>query len=318
MKYVIYHREDLDGKGSASILQYFLKEDLEFIGYNYEEDYAFLDKIPDGATVFQVDCSFPNEIIEKLMKRCEFIWIDHHQSAVDCIKGTEIENCKGLRVIGKAACELTWEWCVENFDLPEGASKELPPVIKYLGRKDVWDQSYFPKAKYIDISLTSLDLDPCEENKPKWKLLLEASDEDLNNNVERGKKIWKYLTSTWGNEIPKMVFRLIFGDDKVQYKVVAANHDKGSDFYEEIPKDSYDFKMTFWIEKDMLIHYSLYTEREDISMVKACEYLSEQGAHGSHGGHDKAASFMSDKLPWELPNIKIDEETEPTEAEQFN
>lgn len=311
--HIIYHREDLDGKSSASIIQYFLPEgtEIEFIGYNYEEDYAFLDAIPDASIVYQVDCSFPNEIIEKLMKRVDFRWIDHHQSAVDRIKGTEIEKCKGIRVIGKAACELTWEWCAKN--LSED-NKPLPAIIKYLGRKDVWDQSYFPKAMYLDVSLTSLDLDPSEENRSKWKLLLEASEEELNNNVERGKKIWKYLTRTWSNELPKMAIKLLFGSQQKYYKVVCSNHDKGSCFFDDY-EEEHDFKMAFWVESDCMIHYSLYCDKDGLDMVKACEIMGEEGKHGSFGGHAQAASFMSDKLPWDLPNVALADDEEPKPEE---
>lgn len=157
----IYHRIDLDGWMSAAIvkhwwiqnhIQYFeeggiLKvhnpqiESLEFIGWNH------YDAIPDLSEydkVIMCDISFPFKETSELVKRLgyNFIWIDHHISAIkenECIMWTNKIftvpiKMRGLRDTKFAACELTWK-----FFFPD---KPMPEIVRLLGRYDCFGHKF--------------------------------------------------------------------------------------------------------------------------------------------------------------------------------
>lgn len=151
----IYHKVDLDGWMSAAIVKhwfinkyskdyYILNEDgsidktapgissnlLNFLGYNYGQP------IPDLSGYDQVimcDISFPKEEMIKLALKfgLNFIWNDHHYSAINDFKCSDVEGGyypNGNRDTKYAACELTW-----NYFFPD---ETMPEIVRLLGRYD--------------------------------------------------------------------------------------------------------------------------------------------------------------------------------------
>ena len=57
-------------------------------------------------------------------------WIDHHKTAIEAYEQTT-SRILGLRRVGAAACELTWQ------EMFPGAT--TPLAVTLLGRWDVWD-----------------------------------------------------------------------------------------------------------------------------------------------------------------------------------
>lgn len=134
----IYHSIDLDGYMSAAIVKHWwlenstkgavtggifnetdilvdiVKEDsIIFIGYNYGQHIPDLSKYDK---VIMCDISFPKEEMLNLWatKGLNFIWIDHHISAIKDMENAH-ENISsgaypiiGLRDTKFSACELTW------------------------------------------------------------------------------------------------------------------------------------------------------------------------------------------------------------------
>ena len=100
---------------------------LYFIGYNYG------DEIPDLSEydkVIMCDISFPISIMCRLSIKLgnNFIWLDHHISAI--IEGHNYNGFEpvGIRDTSFAACELTWKWFFPN--------EETPELVRLLGRYD--------------------------------------------------------------------------------------------------------------------------------------------------------------------------------------
>ena len=154
----IYHSRDLDGWMSGAIAHKWFHEQINdglYVSYGW--DYG--DKIPDLSMydrVIMVDVSFPVEVMIELSERLRtkvvpythnFIWIDHHQSAIDEVgkafqdhyKDT-LDKGKGKIVCGGsldskfAACELAWM----HF-FPEWATNpptQMPELVRLLGRYD--------------------------------------------------------------------------------------------------------------------------------------------------------------------------------------
>ena len=133
----IYHSIDLDGWMSAAIVKHWFLNDrdgidekypitfkesdncitkevngqeysLNFIGYNYGQP---IPDLSEYDRVIMCDISFPKEEMNKLYEEKDFIWLDHHISA---IKDFEIWNnnyrykhLEGFRDTNFSACELS-------------------------------------------------------------------------------------------------------------------------------------------------------------------------------------------------------------------
>lgn len=130
-----YHKIDLDGKCSAAIVRR-KYPDCELIGVDYPDRPDF-DKINPGDTVFVVDFSFEPDDMRAIaaIAKIDFIWIDHHKSAIEKMESNLMSHVQGKREIGKAGCELTWEYFFPN--------EPMPIAVSRLGRYDVWDHEIF-------------------------------------------------------------------------------------------------------------------------------------------------------------------------------
>jgi len=74
-------------------------------------------------------------------------WIDHHSSSIERF-GESYGHWAGIREVGKAGCELTWE-----FLFPE---EPMPRIVSMLGRYDVWDHAD-PNCIYANYGVLMLD-----------------------------------------------------------------------------------------------------------------------------------------------------------------
>lgn len=165
----IYHSIDLDGWMSAAIVKKWFEDkykyryqlfdlnkenspntwikqkELEFL--KGKENYLFMlgwnhgDDIPDLSEydkVIMCDISFPKKEMFKLFEQLDtnFIWIDHHISAMNenCGKENIKEDVdvstlyNGIRNAKFAACELTWKYFFPTNKMPE--------IVRLLGRYD--------------------------------------------------------------------------------------------------------------------------------------------------------------------------------------
>lgn len=151
----IYHSIDLDGWMSAAIVKHwhFTKpnekiksgyqgttipiDDIDFIGYNYGQP---IPDLLEYDKVIMCDISFPKEEMWKLYNKFHknFIWIDHHISAIKDITHWEgnkpIVFEEGIRDIEFAACELTWKYFFPD--------KTMPEIVRLLGRYDCFGHKF--------------------------------------------------------------------------------------------------------------------------------------------------------------------------------
>jgi oligoribonuclease NrnB/cAMP/cGMP phosphodiesterase (DHH superfamily) len=128
---IVYHRKDNDGFCSAAIIRK-KYPDAEFIGWNYgDECKQFLDFIDEEIIV--VDISFPMNIMYNIASRNKLTWIDHHASKIADYIAFEHSFDNNINVVlevGRAACELTWEYIFPD--------KMMPASVEYLGMYDTW------------------------------------------------------------------------------------------------------------------------------------------------------------------------------------
>lgn len=166
----VYHSIDLDGWMSAAIVKHWFitnnkdgiifngntnpkiiefdnrikgKDDenqLTFIGYNYGQP------IPDLSEYDQIimcDISLPKEQMEVLhaFLKENFIWCDHHISAIKDSEGLFYVFSKGLRDTKFAACELTWKYFFPD--------ERMPEIVRLLGRYDCFGHKGTSEEKKV-------------------------------------------------------------------------------------------------------------------------------------------------------------------------
>jgi len=173
-----FHNDDLDGWASSAIVSKKHKNDeIEFYGYNYEDE---IKLVKGYDIVYMVDCSTTSENMKFLMdNNKKFVWTDHHAKKIWQVIEEIDGDIPGLRDKDNkhAACVLTWKYLYPK--------KPVPTILKYIEDVDLWKW----EMKYTDEITTSLDLD-CKKDR---KMLKNFFDEEIWNSVmgiimENGRK----------------------------------------------------------------------------------------------------------------------------------
>lgn len=280
-----YHRIDLDGMCSGAIVKKFLSN-AKLIGVNHGEDFDFGEA--KDKNVIMVDFSL--QPIESMLEVCKisktFFWIDHHKSAIlEYQKNKDLfeeYNHKFTIVtdLEKAACELTWNYFVQNHS----------ELVYLLGRYDVWDHQDV-RVPIFQLGAKTYDLDPRTENgMQNWHLLFDEcqnpSSKMIESIVEKGKQIKAYLdnnnkTSTEG----------LFHDVELAgYKFIAINKMGGFNVFKHVYNpQKYDAALTYFRLGNGKWSFGLYTDKPEIDVSIIAK--SKGG-----GGHKGAAGFQCDEL----------------------
>lgn len=155
----IYHSIDLDGWMSAAIVKHYYKlnskkylegdiediadnDSIAFIGYNYGQP---IPNLSEYSKVIMCDISFPKNEMEKIANSgigvSNFIWIDHHISAIKDMSETHFaKTANGLRDTKYAACELTWMYFFKD---------KMPEIVRVLGRYDCFGHKGTDEEIYV-------------------------------------------------------------------------------------------------------------------------------------------------------------------------
>jgi len=266
-----YHEADLDGKCSAAIVKYF-NPDVKLIAWNYNKKFDFTEYIKKSYTVCMIDVSLPFKEMLKLRDLTSLIYIDHHKTILDQLKGFTFN---GIQDETTAACILTWKY----FSL-----EPVPSAVDLLGMYDVWDISDY--TLYFQYAMRALDGEPDSDIWP-W-LFKHPSIKDLENIIESGKMIYDYQEKQ----------DIMSHHSMIQFKfrglnVLALNRLAGSSliFQHHQLYTLSDILMVFgWNGKWKV---SMYTTKDEIDVGEICK---EFGG----GGHKKASGFFAVELPKEI------------------
>ena len=137
------------------------------------------------------DISFPKEEMSNIRgkKGNNFIWIDHHISAINDAK--EIfkeyyETFNGIRDTNFAACELTWKYFFPNVEMPE--------IIRLLGRYDCFGhKGTDEEAKVLEFQYGARAYITNYEEAYQALIGWCSSYDDCYNLLQKGKGIYQYL-----------------------------------------------------------------------------------------------------------------------------
>lgn len=289
---LICHHYDLDGRASAAIIKLMYPTAVTY-EINYEDEIPW--ELIKGDTVFIVDFSFKLEDMKRAFNEAkQLIWIDHHVSAIKDLAGIE-GDIKGLRDVEEtySGCELTWKYIFPN--------EPMPRVVNLLGRYDVHDYAD-PTVIPFQYAMRTKETDP-KNAMNLWESLFNNQDDPnefdflereniIDEIIEEGRPIEKYLEArnvdfVKGNAV------CVHLDG---HKFLAINsYLENSNALEKIfSAAKWDAMMVFY-RKSGGWSVSMYNGDHG-SSVDCAEVAKKYGG----GGHEDAAGFFCEKLPFEV------------------
>ncbi len=147
--YIFYH-PDTDGITAAAIVRYAARNlwpsaRFKYVRHGYlTEDKRLQTLMPDNDTrIFAVDISFCLATTLHLQQLFgdQFVWIDHHVSAIERWAKTGYEEPAGIRGISHSAAWLTWYYF---FDRQAPLAVELADKYDLWQRDDMWKIQTYP------------------------------------------------------------------------------------------------------------------------------------------------------------------------------
>ena len=322
----IYHSIDLDGWMSAAIVKHWYEKkyypntlyhgnvivdpneglhSLTFLGWNYGDPIPNLSEYDE---VIMCDVSFPLTDMLELDNK-EFIWIDHHISAITKIDSFVKENMEfqdktiadevkidGLRDTNFAACELTWQYFFPNQSMPE--------IVRLLGRYDCFGHKGTNEEKKV-LEFQYGARQAISNYEEAYDYLLRSIHKSrISSTIEedilmQGKSIYSYLC-TEAKQIYKNGFEIKFEEEKWIYnpnniiiherKFICFNRERFNpiNFGINYHKDGYDGAACFWYTNGMW-NFSLYNDNGEVD----CSVIAKE--YGG-GGHKGAAGFRIDNI----------------------
>lgn len=282
---VISHRADNDGHLSAAIAIHY------YLGQHYGVDIAMVDHNDDNLddvytkaeeteydVIIVLDFSFPYEGMLRLHKAAiDFVWVDHHQSAIDDLDSRP-KVFAGKREVGKAACELAFK-----LFFPDSA---VPYAVHHCGRYDVFDLREKNTVAF-EYGMRSLNLDVANPKDFETLIRIVSDDQMCLGILKQGLEVQKSEQLRYAKLAKDNIIEFEFMD----LRFIALNTpERGSNlFLSHYNPNKHDAMMVFRFDGKRWT-FSVYAFKEgvDVSAVAV--------AHGG-GGHKGAAGFRCDHMP---------------------
>lgn len=280
----LYHKADLDGLCSGAIVSMFEKN-CRMVGIDYGEKYD-PPKPEEIEKLYLVDFSF--QPIEKMVELADYlgrekiIWIDHHKSAIEEAKRVGLDSLPGAREIGKAGCELAWEYFNHH-----GVDAPTPEAVRLLGRYDVWDLQKGVLAFQYGMRSKAKGYD-----SPVWESILHNNLQALTATKEilrEGEAILEYVKLD--NE--KYLTSCGFESQLEGHTAIVLNRLASSQAFEGSYDPSKHDMMIAFVRKNAAWRISLFSTKSGVD----CSTIAKK--YGG-GGHKGAAGFICDTLPFKI------------------
>ncbi len=265
------HHNDADGRASAAIVRRYYGPETRCHEMNYGDPVPW-EQVDQAQRVVVVDFSLPLEEMQRLAQGREFIWIDHHKSALEAL-GVEAERrgWAGLRSTDEAACVLTWRYFFPH--------RPVPRAVVLIGDRDIWRWAEADTGPFTEGLYREPDPSPC--NDALWGPLLDDDPEALQRLIARGRVLREARLQDLQRAVERRAFPVRFEG----HRTLAINHPGSGDLGAIIRGLGYTIAYTYvdGLQQGRLMTFvTLYSDQIDVS-----EIARKFGG----GGHPGAAGF---------------------------
>ena len=287
MLHIFYHKPDCDGHCSGYLAQLYNqgKEDYTLTAYDYDMPFPeeVLQNLGQNDKAYFLDIvPKPYEILYELslVKKNQIIVIDHHKT---WIESGYASFFPGKSEIGKAGCELAWEYFFPT--------EPMPRFIKLLGRYDVWDKSdqtlwnevILPFQYGMRLSSTH----PKKRGDAIWDVLFYNSNPEDNNVddiIRNGKICLQYQDKINRSIMNDYSFDATFSG----YRALCVNANiRNSQLFEsKWDSSKYDIMLAYTHKKGADFSVSIYTTPE--TGIDVSDIAKKYGG----GGHKNASGLL--------------------------
>ncbi len=257
---VLYHAHCADGFGAAWSAWRKLGDEARYIPVRHG---APPPELPESASVYILDFSYPRLTIEEMRERYASLQvIDHHRTAEEELRGLDY----ALFDLEKSGAVLSWEFFHPDEPVPE--------LLRYVMDRDIWSHR-LSNSREVFAALSSYPMDFAV-----WSGL------DVSLLAEEGVPIVRYL-----KEMVKLVCDQARLETVAGHRVPVVNvaiH--GSEVGEELLRRFPDapFAVSYFDRADGIRQWSLRS-RADFDVSKIARSFQ-------NGGHSQAAGFET-RLP---------------------
>lgn len=276
---VCFYHNDADGRASGAIARYALGGQIHLVEMDYDARPIPWDDILDADRIVVVDFSFSIQDMLKMAVGREFIWIDHHVSAL-----TEMEEASktwpGLRDHSTAACVLTWKYFFPN--------KPVPRAITLIGDRDIWrwaeaDTGAFTEGLHVQ--------DTSVERDDLWVPLLEDDSNFMKVIFDEGRRLREIRLE----QIKRLVERRGFEVEFECHRTLVVNTHGNGDIGQHGRDLGFEIVYCYedQIQRDILTTFvTLFSGQIDVSVI---------ARRFGGGGHAGAAGFSFPRASTPFP-----------------
>lgn len=290
-----FYHNDLDGHCAGSLVARYENnyniEDFYEVDYNQELP---INKVQDEEKVYFVDYSFTEKTVHSLVtlmsKRCEIIWIDHHESSLRLEENEKypwLKNIKGIRNKDYCGAMLTYFYLyLEGEFNNEIIEKLTPEYIKYVDDYDCWKYNFNELTNYFKLGIETLDWSVFSDIWNTFYVQDENAKTDLIREViQTGKIIKTYID----NDNERYRNQYMYESSIGGYKCAVINRKTNSWIFGEKYKE-YPLVMV-WAFNGEKYSFSIFSSNPKVN----CAAIAE--SYGG-GGHVGAAGFTLDNMPF--------------------
>lgn len=191
------HHNDADGRASAAIVRRALGPEVRLYEINFGEPTPW-NLIKSASKVIITDFTLPRQDMVTIAAEKDFIWIDHHVSAMKALADIS-PAWKGSRDSEEAACVLTWRFFFPTVPVPRG--------VVLIGDRDIWRLAEADTRPFSH-GLRQQTTHP--ENDSLWGPLLDDDPELIERLVTKGQGLLESHLNYLRNYIKRFAFEAIF------------------------------------------------------------------------------------------------------------
>lgn len=258
----------MDGLASGAIVRRALMPDVDLIEINYGDPIPWKE-IEAASQIVLVDFSLPIEDMKRLADGREFVWIDHHKTAMEAMKDVAKE-WQGKRDLGEAACVLTWQYYFPKMPVPK--------AIVLIGDRDIWRWAEEHTGSFNE---GLFHQDTHAENDELWNPLLDNDADLINQLIEEGIILHAARLLNIQRQVSSIGHEIVFEG----HKTLVVNARGTGEMGDYINKSGYAIGYCYIDniqEGKLTTSVTLYSKVVDVSDI-ACKF--------GGGGHAGAAGF---------------------------